>query len=186
MSPTNCDRRVDLVGDAGGELADGLELLRQAQLGLHQRVLGLRVHGLGDVEHEALQLAPVGAVGEDGAGRAQPDLLAAGLDEAKLDRWHRRAAGGGGDRHAQAPLVVLGHVAAEPLQAAARGLLGADARDRQHLRADVDRRPAGGRPRGARARRPPPGTARRAAGSAPRSSRACPARGRSRRGSCAG
>ena len=65
------DRGVDLVGDPGRELADGLELLRQAQLGLHQRVLGLRVHRLGDVEHEALQLAPVGAVGEDGARRAQ-------------------------------------------------------------------------------------------------------------------
>ena len=79
-----------------------------------------------------------GTVGHGGARRAQPDLLAAGLDEAELHRRQRRAADRGGDRHAQSPLVVLGHVPAEPLQTAPHRLLGADARDRHHLRADVD------------------------------------------------
>ena len=45
-------RRVDLMGDTGGELADGFEFLRVPQVGVHGLPLEFRSLSLGDVSRE--------------------------------------------------------------------------------------------------------------------------------------
>src|SRR5438034_579658 len=69
-------RRIDLVGDASGELADGFQLLRLAELTLQYFLLG-QVHGDPDQAHRSAHI-----ITQDLALPSQPMNAAIGPKDA--------------------------------------------------------------------------------------------------------
>ena len=131
-------RRVDLVGDAGRELADRLELLPQPQVELQAVAVGLGALGGGDVEEQPLQQAPVAVRRDHRTGVADPHLLAAGLDAAILGGLGLAAVGRALDDRRDSGAVVGMHARQQAIEAA-HPLRHGEADELLDLRSDVQR-----------------------------------------------